>query len=728
MANPFDVFDANPFDAFDQIDAVPVDPMMEVDALGSVVARAIADTPSPTMPIEAAVPSMVSPNMEAPAGAVGLGYRAAMGEGVLPFTPDMELPVAPPTVGVPVAGNIPPEILAKQAEYEKKTLMEVTGERLRSGGHALGSGVSNVKAANTVEELEILDAADKLDATDTATLQDYADLANRASKFSLEVLANPVERKRARENLTGQLDVALKSGAESTAAQQKIPRSPIADAFFAELSENGFSPLAVEMFTSDPTGIMGQVSVENLPNAIATVMAVPLLGPAGGGMVGYGIERGASIGSYLQSSGVDTADPEAVRAAMTDPALREEMETFAVKRGVPIALFDALSLGLAKLVAGKPVKELASQLVVEPATEGVGEAAAGLASTGKIDIGEVAAETLGGTGSAVVQAAAASGPGMVKSAFKGKAPAPGLDAGPTPGAPTEDQPPHVTPEEAVGTTAGPPQPQPPDVGVAPAKPEGAAPATPTERVVDPKRRSTVYTPDNEAIDVETMVVEAETLLTSDQEGYPAELQPRDRTRAASQTQIDRIANNPIGARLDNAPETDRGSPILASDGSIVESGNGRVMALRKAYEQGTAEEYRAYVEQNYPEAVGMKNPVIVRRRITDVNQQQFTSASNTPATLQMSATENAKSDAALIDRNVIGLYRGGGLSNVGNREMIRAFIAKLPQSVQGALVTPQGGLSVEGQRRFQNALFHKAYGDDRLLNRLAATTSGKDGG
>lgn len=245
----------------------------------------------------------------------------------------------------------------------------------------------------------------------------------------------------------------------------------------------------------------------------------------------------------------------------------------------------------------------------------------------------------------------------------------------------------------------------------------------TEGVTNPdtpaRPRQRVYTPDGDEIEVETKVVEADTLLTSDQEGYPAELQPRDRSRAASLTQIEGIANRPIAARLDSSPETDRGAPIVGPDGSIVESGNGRTMGLRLAYERGTAEEYRAYVQANYPEAAGMRNPVIVRQRVTDTDARDFAVASNTSATLSMSATEQARADSRLVDDDVLSLYRGGEIGSASNRDMVRSFIKRLPQSVQNEMTTAEGGLSVAGQQRFQSALFHRAYGNDALLKRLA---------
>jgi len=275
-----------------------------------------------------------------------------------------------------------------------------------------------------------------------------------------------------------------------------------------------------------------------------------------------------------------------------------------------------------------------------------------------------------------------------------------------------------------------PEPPTPDPAL-PAAPPPTKPTKPTKPTTEPApllsepagqpdaapKGDTVYTPEDSELQVETTVVDADDLLTSDHPDYPADLQPRDRDRAASQTQIEGIANKPSPLRLDQSPETDRGSPVVGPDGRTVESGNGRTIGLRRAYERGTAEQYRAYVVSKYPQAAGMKNPVIVRKRLTDTNATDFAIASNQSATLQMSASEEARSDARLIDTSVLGLYRGGGLANLSNRPMITSFIAKLPQTVQGKMITKDGGLTIDGQRRFQSALFYRAYGDERMLER-----------
>ncbi|MDG3089221.1 hypothetical protein P7F88_25495 [Vibrio hannami] len=186
----------------------------------------------------------------------------------------------------------------------------------------------------------------------------------------------------------------------------------------------------------------------------------------------------------------------------------------------------------------------------------------------------------------------------------------------------------------------------------------------------------------------------------------------------SEVQIEQIANAPNYARLYQSPETDRGAPVVGPDG-MVESGNGRTIALRRAYQRGTANEYRAGLEADFPEAASMRNPIVIARRVTDVDREAFAYQSNKAATQAMSAVEEARAEARMVDKDVLALYRGGPITSAGNRDMVRAFIGRLPQSDQNRMLTPEGGLSVDGQRRVSNAIFSKAYGDPALLSRVA---------
>jgi hypothetical protein len=86
--------------------------------------------------------------------------------------------------------------------------------------------------------------------------------------------------------------------------------------------------------------------------------------------------------------------------------------------------------------------------------------------------------------------------------------------------------------------------------------------------------------------------------------------------AASQMQIDNIANNLRSELLGGSHRVSDGAPITGLD-NVVESGNGRALAISKAYETGKADNYRAYVEQyaqdNGIDISGIKQPVLTRK-------------------------------------------------------------------------------------------------------------------
>ena len=80
--------------------------------------------------------------------------------------------------------------------------------------------------------------------------------------------------------------------------------------------------------------------------------------------------------------------------------------------------------------------------------------------------------------------------------------------------------------------------------------------------------------------------------------FPQEYQPRDRTRSYSEAQINDIAANPVPER----PGAVFDAPNRCADCRArwpVESGNGRVLAIRRAYQGGMvpADRYAAWLKR-----------------------------------------------------------------------------------------------------------------------------------
>jgi hypothetical protein len=226
------------------------------------------------------------------------------------------------------------------------------------------------------------------------------------------------------------------------------------------------------------------------------------------------------------------------------------------------------------------------------------------------------------------------------------------------------------------------------------------------------------------------VVDAADLITSHNDdltvntAFPQELQPRDRSRALSQDQIAGIAGNLQPERLGFSTDAANGAPIVGPDG-LVESGNGRVLALRRAFQQDgvPANNYRNYLRSQNFDIEGMQNPVLIARRVTDLEDRVgFVTAANRSTAMKLGAAEQALSDGRLIDGAMLDRLEGGDLKAAGNQQFARGFMSKLPRAEQGSLVDKDGFLSQEGERRITAALMGRAYGEPVLLGRTLEDT------
>ncbi len=239
-------------------------------------------------------------------------------------------------------------------------------------------------------------------------------------------------------------------------------------------------------------------------------------------------------------------------------------------------------------------------------------------------------------------------------------------------------------------------------------------------------RSGQVTAGDTRIDVTYEVVDASLLKRA-----TGELQPRDRSRAASDEQIAEIAAKLDPARLMPAPEADRGAPVVGPD-NVIESGNGRVMAIQRAFERhpDRAEAYRAEIEAaGYEIPEGVKEPVLVARRTSELDQagrQRFVREANNATVARMSPTERAAADGAAMSEATLGLYTPGArLGGPENRAFAQAALGGLPQAERAAMVDATGALNAEGIRRLQAALFARAWDAPDIVARFAEADAGE---
>ncbi len=233
------------------------------------------------------------------------------------------------------------------------------------------------------------------------------------------------------------------------------------------------------------------------------------------------------------------------------------------------------------------------------------------------------------------------------------------------------------------------------------------------------------------LDGEYALMDAADLVTSHDEGlrpnplFPQELQPRDRSRNASELQVSGIVQKLDPARLGLSADAATGAPIVGADG-LVESGNARTIAMKRVYQANgqKAEDYKAWLRDNAaqfglaPEAVdGMPKPVLVRVRSTPVNRAEFARQANASTVQRMSPSEQALSDGRrLASLDGLNPDEDGNFTN--SHDFIRQFMATLPITEQSDLIESDGRLSTAGYRRVQNAVLARAYGDSPSLRRM----------
>lgn len=253
-------------------------------------------------------------------------------------------------------------------------------------------------------------------------------------------------------------------------------------------------------------------------------------------------------------------------------------------------------------------------------------------------------------------------------------------------------------------------------------------------------KATVYTPSNNEIETEYQLFDVNDLIASNDiagnvnANYPQELQPRDRTRKSSQAQLQSIAKGIKPERLSESTESDRGAPIV-KDG-IVESGNGRTIALKEAYRTGKADHYKQYLRENAAkyglttaQIEAIEQPILVRNRLTDLTVEQrqaFTVDSNRSAGIEQGPAELAKSDANLLsddDMQLLVMPESGDVLSGDNQAFLHQFAKRLGDNESAKYRQQDGSWNSQFASRVNNAIFAKGYDDPDLLASVSESTT-----
>ena len=248
--------------------------------------------------------------------------------------------------------------------------------------------------------------------------------------------------------------------------------------------------------------------------------------------------------------------------------------------------------------------------------------------------------------------------------------------------------------------------------------------------------SKAFLHDNTSVDVQYSVLDVSDIKTSHSdnltkdETYPQEIQPRQRDRDAMRLQAEEMAQKLNPERMGQSPLASSGAPIVGPD-LAVESGNGRTIALRKAYANGPkGQEYRQWLIDNAAtfgmqatDIEGLEKPVLVRIRTSKVDDRaKFAEDANRDEIAKMSPAELARMDAENLTDADLAMFspdEEGNINASSNADFVRKFIAKLGINEATGYLTQDGRATKQLIDRIQAAIFQKAYADDSLLALMA---------
>lgn len=164
--------------------------------------------------------------------------------------------------------------------------------------------------------------------------------------------------------------------------------------------------IATGTATGAATGLAGG------PFAEVTVPAGALVGASQGARLGFSatsmaLEYTNAVMDAVQNQGYDPTDPQSLVEAYRDQAVWDEGREIGLKRGIPIAIVDYLSMGIAgrlfKLgsIASRTARvtsQVAERVIFDPVAEAAGEYLAQVNAGQDIDVKEIFAESIGAFG------------------------------------------------------------------------------------------------------------------------------------------------------------------------------------------------------------------------------------------------------------------------------------------------------------------------------------------
>ena len=525
-----------------------------------------------------------------------------------------------------------------------------------------------------------------------------------------------------------------------------------------------------------PLGVLGYLA--GLTGSAVGSTALPMAAGVVGGVAGsaapvVGTIAGAIAGAF--SAGTLLSVGETYAQLMREGVDPDTASKAALTVGTGIGAIETIGVGklLGKTVGNeikkKTIREIAKRFgkgyVEGSVTEGVTE-------TAQAAIREATAATLTGDIKLKERAlsslhegfAGALGGGLIRGAHQAGSAAlhrpgePGAPAAPAPTPTPAPAPvPVPTPEPAPTQEPAPvPAPlTPAPVPVPETVPEGThgpvvppAPAAPSIKG-ETGSETILRTPKNE-YQAHYRVVEASTMQPSHNPFtfeknpvYPEGVQERTyHSSKDAQNKVIRDSQNYEPDFVVNTTPTAIDGPPQTTPAGIVMGGNGRMMALIRAYQQGGAEAYRKYLTEHAgdfglsaDQVKGMKQPVLIREidnaPADSEGMRVLGSALNKDFKKALSEIEGAVSAGKNLSKESADLI-GMELEAIGESATLRSLMDKNPRVFRDALLrdgvlsetdlpqyfTSEGAINATGKEFLENALVGSVIQDTDLLQSM----------
>lgn len=200
--------------------------------------------------------------------------------------------------------------------------------------------------------------------------------------------------------------------------QREVERYPVPDDIAKGMQEISSAQTMGDAFAAirtNPRAVL-ETTLQSLGASTPALVGAAggsVFGPggtaAGAGLGSFAVEYSNTLQDVMDEKGVNATDAFSIRAALNNPELMAAARDKATKRGIPVAIFDALTAGLAgKLLAGaKPTVasvggRAAGELGLQAGGGAAGEAGAQLA-TGEYKPGDILMEAFAEMPTAVVE-------------------------------------------------------------------------------------------------------------------------------------------------------------------------------------------------------------------------------------------------------------------------------------------------------------------------------------